>query len=59
MRDEKIQKRYDYFGCDSVYGFIDGFKLFDSLDIKKVLFNGYNNDSLISLFNKKVKEELK
>lgn len=53
------KKRYDYIGCDPVYGFIGGFNLFDSEDVKKVLFNGYSNEPLIDLFNKKVKEELK
>jgi len=58
LEDNKKKQRYDYLGCDPVYGFIGNFILFDSEDVKKVLFNGYTNEPLINLYNKKVKEEL-
>lgn len=59
LEDKKDKKNHDYLGCDSVYGFMGGFTLFDSEDVKKVMFIGYTNDPLINIVNKKVKEELK
>ena len=35
-----------------------GFKHFEFEDVKKVIFNGYSNEPLIDMYNKKVWEEL-
>ena len=59
LEDKKANKVYDYFGCDSVYGLVSGFKPFDFEDVKKVIFKGYTNEPLINIYNKKAKEGLK
>ena len=59
LEDKKNNQKYDYIGCDYLYGFGKGVTLFSEEDIVKVVFEGYSNEPLIDIYNKKVKEELK
>lgn len=58
VENKSDKKRYDYLACGISFGFAAGVKLFNYDDVKKVIFNGYSNDPLIDIYNKKMREEL-
>ncbi len=49
-------KIYDYIGCKYPKGLLEGIKLFDFNNIKKVLFRGYTNPTIIKILESARKE---